>query len=143
LGLPIAAMPEHYVEKIGLLAQSLEHIHWPSVLVAGLTLATMLLWPRLKTPVPAHLPAVIVGSLVALALNDAGLGVDTIYSRFSYTAVVGSIAQGIQPILPSFEWPWFHSGADGNPLDLSWSLVRHLFPTAFAIAMLGAIESLL
>src|SRR5690606_40506579 len=55
----------------------------------------------------------------------------------------GSIGQGIPPILPGFEWPWLQSGADGKPLDMSWGLVRDLLPAAFAIAMLGAIESLL
>lgn len=143
LGLPIATMPEHYVEKIGLLAQSIGHTHWPSVIAALFTLAIMLLWPRLKTPVPAHLPAVIAGSLVALVLNDAGLGVDTIYSRFSYIAADGSTAQGIPPILPSLEWPWLQPDANGNMLAISWGLVRDLLPAAFAIAMLGAIESLL
>ena len=103
----------------------------------------VLLWPRLKTPVPAHLPAVIIGSLVALVLNDAGLGVDTIYSRFSYIAADGSTAQGIPPILPSLEWPWLQPDANGNTLVISWSLVRDLLLAAFAIAMLGAIESLL
>src|SRR5690606_7419652 len=94
LGLPIPNMPEHYLEKISLLVQSIGQIHWPSLLVALFTLGVMLLWPRLKMPLPAHLPAVIVGSLVALLLNDIGLGVDTIYSRFSYIAADGSSAQG-------------------------------------------------
>ncbi len=143
LGLPIATMPEHYWEKVGLLARSLGHIHWPSLLVALFTLAVMLLWPRLKTPIPAHLPAVIAGSLVAWGMNDAGLGVDTIHSRFSYTAADGSITQGIPPILPGFAWPWLQPGADGHSLVISWDLVRELFPAAVAIAMLGAIESLL
>jgi SulP family sulfate permease len=143
LGLPIPTMPEHYLGKVSVLVQSLGHTHWPSVLVAVFTLAIMLLWPRLKTPVPAHLPAVIVGSLVALILNDAGLGVDTIYSRFDYVAADGSIAQGIPPILPSFEWPWLQAGIDGKPLVISWSLMHDLLRAAFAIAMLGAIESLL
>ncbi len=142
-GLPIASMPEHYIEKVSLLSQSFGHTHWPSLLVAILTLAVMLLWPRLKTPVPAHLPAIVIGSLVALVLNNAGLDVDTIYSRFSYLAADGSTAQGIPPILPSFEWPWLQPDANGNALVISWSLVRELLPAAFAIAMLGAIESLL
>lgn len=143
LGLSIANMPEHYLEKVSLLAQSIGHTHWPSVLVAVSTLTVMLLWSRVKTPVPAHLPAVIVGSLVALVLSNAGLSVDTIHSRFSYTAADGSIAQGIPPILPGFEWPWLQPGVDGQPLVLSWALARDLLPAAFAIAMLGAIESLL
>lgn len=143
LGLPIASMPEEYFEKIHLLAQCLGQTHWPSLLVAGVVLAVMLLWPYLKTAVPAHLPAVIVGSLVALLLNEAGLSVDTIQSRFSYIAADGSLAQGIPSILPSLEWPWLQSGTNAQPLVISWSLIRDLLPAAFAIAMLGAIESLL
>jgi SulP family sulfate permease len=42
-----------------------------------------------------------------------------------------------------FAWPWSHPGADGQPLAMSFDLVRDLAPSAFAIAMLGAIESLL
>lgn len=143
LGLPTTVMPEHYIEKVGLLLQSLTYTHWPSLLVAGFTLAIMLVWRRLKTPLPAHLPAVIISSLVALVLNDVGLGVDTISSRFSYVAADGSTVQGIPPILPSVEWPWLQPDANGNTLALSWSLMRDLLPAAFAIAMLGAIESLL
>src|SRR5690606_811548 len=115
-----------YLDKISVLAQNLGQVHWPSLVVAGLTLAVMLLWPRLKTPVPAHLPAVIIGSLIALALAHAGFAVDTIDSRFSYTAADGSIGRGIPPIVPGFSWPWNQSGADGEPLALTWSLVRDL-----------------
>lgn len=142
-GLPIESMPEHYLGKIGLLVQSAGLIHWPSMLVAALTLAVMLLWPHFKTALPAQLPAIILGALLALALNNAGFAVDTIDTRFSYTAADGSIAQGIPPILPNFEWPWNQPGADGDTLALSWGLFRDLLPAAFAIAMLGAIESLL
>lgn len=142
-GLPIASMPEHYLEKISLLAQSAGLAQWPSVVVAVLTLAVMVLWPRLKTAIPAHLPAVALGALVALALNTSGFSVDTIDSRFSYTLADGTAGQGIPPILPSFQWPWNQPGADGARLVLSWDLLRDLLPAAFAIAMLGAIESLL
>lgn len=142
-GLPIASMPEHYLHKIGLLIQTMGLIHWPSVTVAILTFTVMLLWPRLKTAIPAHLPAVVVGALVALALNKVGFSVDTIDSRFSYTLADGSVGQGIPPILPSFQWPWNQPGTDGARLTLNWDLLRDLLPAAFAIAMLGAIESLL
>jgi SulP family sulfate permease len=143
LGLPIKAMPEHYIEKISLLAGTFGQTHWPSLVVAALTLAIMLLWPRLKSAIPPHLPAVVMGSLIALALSHAGFEVDTIDSRFSYTAADGSLAHGIPPILPSFEWPWAQAGADGNAMVFSWAMVKDLLPAAFAIAMLGAIESLL
>jgi sulfate permease, SulP family len=143
LGLPIKAMPEHFLNKLSLLAENISHTQWPSVLVAVLTLVIMLLWPRLKTPVPPHLPAVVIGSFAALTLNHAGFDVDTIYSRFSYVTADGTLAQGIPSILPSFEWPWTRAGADDHAMVFSWSVIRDLLPAAFAIAMLGAIESLL
>ncbi|WKE65875.1 C4-dicarboxylic acid transporter DauA [Gallaecimonas kandeliae] len=143
LGLKLGPMPEDYLHKLLALGQALPTVHWPSLLVALSTLAVLLLWPRLKTPVPPHLPAVLLGTLLAYGLNQAGLGVETIGSRFSYLLPDGSSGAGIPPVLPYFEWPWQQAGADGKPLVLSWQLVRDLLPAAFAIAMLGAIESLL
>lgn len=142
-GLPIAEMPEHYVEKIVVLAQHLPQLAWPSVLVASSTLAVMLLWPKLKTVIPAHLPALFVGTLLALLLTSAGFELDTIGSRFSYTAADGSSGNGIPPYLPYFDWPWLRQGPDGQMLTFSWQLAKDLLAAAFAIAMLGAIESLL
>ncbi|PSJ46171.1 C4-dicarboxylic acid transporter DauA [Zobellella endophytica] len=142
-GLGLDALPEHYLGKLAVLADSLPALHWPSLAVALLTLAIMLLWPRLKTGIPAHLPAVILASLAAGWLNQQGWAIDTISSRFSYLLPDGSHGQGIPPVLPDFIWPWLQPGPDGVPLTFSWSLLRDLLPAAFAIAMLGAIESLL
>jgi SulP family sulfate permease len=142
-GLPLQGMPEHYWDKLAQLAQSFPALDPLSTLVAVVTLAVMLAWPRLKTPVPAHLPAVIVGSILALWLNAQGAAIDTIGSRFSYILPDGSSGAGIPPFLPEFAWPWQQAGGDGMPLGLSWSMIRELLPSAFAIAMLGAIESLL
>ena len=143
LGLPITAMPEHNVGKLILLVSQAPHTHWPSLAVALVTLAVMLLWPRLKTPVPAHLLAVTAGGLTALALNHWGLPVATIATRFSYTLANGELAQGIPAVMPHWVWPWLQPGAEGAPLVLTWATVNDLLGSAFAIAMLGAIESLL
>ncbi|MDP1602234.1 MAG: C4-dicarboxylic acid transporter DauA [Legionella sp.] len=143
LGLPIAKMPEHYVEKIGVLIHAIPSTHWPSLLVALVTLGFMLWWPRLKTPVPPHLPAVLIGSFIALFLNQAGFAVDTIGSRFSYLLADGIAGHGIPPVLPHFSWPWLQASADGSPIIWHWQTLQDLLPGAFAIAMLGAIESLL
>lgn len=142
-GLSLETMPEHYWDKIAVLAQGLPTLDFMSTLVAAATLVIMLLWPRLKTPVPAHLPAVVVGSLLALWLNANGAAIETIGSRFSYLLPDGSQGAGIPPFLPEFTWPWLQANAGGEPLGLSWNMVRELLPSAFAIAMLGAIESLL
>ncbi|BCV33246.1 C4-dicarboxylic acid transporter DauA [Shewanella algae] len=142
-GLPIDSMPEQFGEKLQVLALALPQTDFPSLVVALVTLVVMLLWPKLKLPVPAHLPAIIVGSLLALLLGSLGLEVETIGSRFHYLLPDGSQGNGIPPFLPSFEWPWLQPGPDGEPLGLSWQMVKALAPAAFAIAMLGAIESLL
>uniref|UniRef100_A0A486XVD4 Sulfate permease n=1 Tax=Rheinheimera sp. BAL341 TaxID=1708203 RepID=A0A486XVD4_9GAMM len=142
-GLAIANMPEHYVDKIIVLARHLPQLSWPSLLVASSTLAVMLLWPKLKTVIPAHLPALFVGTLLALLFLSAGFELDTIGSRFSYTSADGNVGNGIPPYLPYFDWPWLRPGPDGQLLTFSWQLAKDLLAAAFAMAMLGAIESLL
>lgn len=142
LGLQLA-MPEYFVGKVAVLARSLGQTHAPSVVVAVATFGTMLAWPRLKTPLPPHLPAVLLGSGVALVLDHYGLAVETIGSRFSYLLPNGSSAAGIPPYLPAFEWPWLQPGPVSNDGPFTWHTLTQLFPTAVAIALLGAIESLL
>jgi len=143
LGLPVGDMPAHYWDKLALLAAQLPALDPMSLLVAMTTLVVMLLWPRLRTPVPPHLPAVVIGSLLALWLNSQGAAIETIGSRFSYLLPDGSVGAGIPLLLPEFTWPWQQVNAEGQPVGLSWTLVQELLPAAFAIAMLGAIESLL
>ena len=142
-GLPIALLPEHYIEKIAVLAQHLPLLQWPSLFVGTTTLAVMLLWPRLKTAIPAHLPALLAGTVLALILLSAGFELDTIGTRFQYTTHQGATASGIPPYLPYFDWPWQRPGPEGMPLQFSWQLATDLLAAAFAMAMLGAIESLL
>ncbi len=142
-GLPIETMPAHFVDKVTALWQVAPAWHWPTVAVTLATLVVMLAWPKLRTPIPPHLPAVVVGVVVSLLLANAGMEVDTIASRFSYTLPSGEAGRGIPPLLPYFVWPWQQSGPGGAEFEWSWQLLRDLLPAAFAIAMLGAIESLL
>lgn len=142
-GLAIPSMPEHYSEKVGVIAAHIGAVDIGSFSVAAFTLAFMLLWPKFKTPVPAHLPAVILASILAVLLNQSGFDIATIGSRFHYVLDDGSAGFGIPPVLPHFEWPWLRESANGEHFILSWATVVDLVPAAFAIAMLGAIESLL
>jgi SulP family sulfate permease len=103
----------------------------------------MWFWPKLQTPIPAHLPAVLLGTLVAVILAWFDLPVETIGSRFHYVSADGVQVAGIPDMLPAFLLPWQLPGADGAPLVLSSQLVKDLLAAAFAMAMLGAIESLL
>ncbi len=143
LGLSVQEMPEHYVDKVLLLASSVGDFDGASLFVALATLVIMLSWSKLKTSIPPHLAGVICASLLGVILANIGYDVDTIGSRFSYLLSDGSREMGIPPYLPDFALPWQRPGPAGQPLELTWGLFVALLPSAFAIAMLGAIESLL
>ncbi|NLJ12846.1 MAG: C4-dicarboxylic acid transporter DauA [Gammaproteobacteria bacterium] len=141
-GLTNVAPTANYIEQISALTHALPSIQLGDTLVAAITLLVLIIWPRFVPKIPGHLVALAIGSFIGLALNNADISVATIGERFSYT-VDGVAHPGIPPFLPSFMWPWEMSGPDGKPLVLSFELFRQLLAPAFAIAMLGAIESLL
>lgn len=142
-GLNLAELPEHWWQKVATLASAMPEMDPAATAVALVTLLVLVFWPRLRLPVPGHLPALLAGLFVAWLVGLQGHAVETIGSRFSYLLPDGSVGAGIPPFFPELAWPWNRPGPAGEPLELSWSLVRELLPAAFSIAMLGAIESLL
>lgn len=148
LGLSVGQLSEHFVENVGHILAALPTLNPHELSIGVFSLAVMLLWPRLHLPVPAPLVGLIVGALAAHALELAFGGdtqgplVETIASRFNWEAA-GSSGTGIPPIAPTLVAPWQLPGADGQPLTLDFELIRALMGPAIAIAMLGAIESLL
>ena len=142
-GLHVPEMPETYVGKVQALAHALPSWQWGDTLVGVATLAVLLLWPRLRLPVPGHLPAVLVGVGLAFGLHQFGVDVATIGSKFSYTLADGTQGMGIPPIAPTLVMPWALPGPDGAPVVWDLAAIERLLPAAFSMAMLGAIESLL
>ncbi|MBA1145800.1 C4-dicarboxylic acid transporter DauA [Ectothiorhodospiraceae bacterium WFHF3C12] len=143
LGLTPQGTAESYLGKVAAIWHALPAVDGGSVLVGGITLAVIVLWPRLRTPLPGHLPAVLAGVAASLVLAAWGMDVATIGSSFSYTLADGTTGQGIPPVLPELRWPWDQPGPDGAAIEWSMDTVRSLLPAAFSIAALGAIESLL
>ncbi|HEV7515694.1 MAG TPA: C4-dicarboxylic acid transporter DauA, partial [Thermoanaerobaculia bacterium] len=135
-GLTVAKLPEPYLGKVAALAMALPTLRWSDLGIGLFTLAVLLLWPRVTRKVPAPLLALGLAGMVAalLARSVPGFAVATIHSRFQ---------AGIPQLPPLPVLPWHLPGADGKPIGLSFGLLRELVPSAFAIAMLGAIESLL
>ncbi|HMC93987.1 MAG TPA: SulP family inorganic anion transporter, partial [Polyangia bacterium] len=82
--------------------------------------------------------------LLAAVLNHGwpAHGVATIASRFQAT-VGGHLVRGVPPLPPLPMLPWHAPGPSGMPLRLSLATLRELLSGAFAVAMLGGIESLL
>jgi SulP family sulfate permease len=119
LGLKTGSVPSGFLPRMGVLAENIGTLQLQAVAVAGSTLAIILLWPRLNRRIPGSILAVLGCTAASVFLH---LRVETIGSRF------GGIPQG----LPPFTMPQFHS--------------EHILPllsSAFTVALLGAIESLL
>lgn len=144
LGLDIAGADGHFTDKLLQVARALPTVKIEEVLIGGFTLLVLVLWPRLRLRMPGHLIAILAASLLAFALNALNQDpvVATISSRFHYT-LDGVTGYGLPPILPEFAWLSTLPGASGQPIGLSFDLVRQLMPAALTIATLGAIESLL
>ncbi|MFL6196969.1 MAG: C4-dicarboxylic acid transporter DauA [Thermoanaerobaculia bacterium] len=136
LGLSVAKMPEEYLDRVGALARALPTVHWPDLAIGLFTLAVLMVWPRITRKIPGPLIALGLGGILAALLSRwvPGFDVATIHSRFQ---------AGIPQLPPMPVLPWHLPGPDGQPIGLSFGLIRALAPSAFAIAMLGAIESLL
>jgi SulP family sulfate permease len=107
-------------------------------------LALLVGLPRLSRRVPAPLVALALVGVVAavMARLVPGFHVATIGSRF-HSMVNGHEVAGIPPLPPLPVVPWRMGGAGGASLHLDFATIQQLMPAAFAIAMLGAIESLL
>lgn len=148
LGLETGPLGEHFVDNVAVIATSLSTVAPLEFGVGLFALVCMLVWPRLRIPIPAPLIGLVVGAVAAFGLNrwlggsDAGPVVETIASRFAWQ-VGGATGTGIPPVPPTFMAPWLLPGPDGEPLNISFDLIRTLLGPAFAIATLGAIESLL
>ena len=140
LGLQMPHVPEHYLQKVGALVMALPTVNPGDAAIGIVTLATLVLWPRLRLRLPGHLPALLAGCAVMLVVNLLGGHVATIGSQFHYVLADGSQGNGIPQLLPQLVLPW---DLPGSEFTLSWDSLRALLPAAFSMAMLGAIESLL
>lgn len=144
LGLTVSPSAEGYVNRLTDLLRALPSIDWQESLIGVLTLGVLLVWPKFKSRIPAHLVALFAGSLTAwlLSLLSPDFSVATVGSRFQYD-IDGVTGSGIPPLLPALQWPWHLPNAEGEPIGLSFELIRTLLASAITIAVLGALESLL
>jgi SulP family sulfate permease len=132
LGLRVAHVPEHFLDKLGAFWAARGTASVADAAVAAGTLALLLLVPRMTRRIPAPLVALAAATAVVWSL---GVPVDTVGTRFHVT-IGGQQYAGIPPLPPMPRLPW-------APGVFRFELVQTLLPAAFAIAMLGAIESLL
>src|SRR6267154_1738146 len=116
-------MPADFIGKLQVFATHLQSIHWPTLALAGLSIAIILAWPKkLARWVLGSIVALIIGMVLAVLFQSTLLrDVATIGSRFG----------GISHALPSLRMPEF-----------DWHNLQNLIRPATTIALLAAIESL-
>lgn len=113
---------EYFHQKLWHLLQVLPQWHLHTTALALLSLLLVIFSSRL--PRMRHVPGPLLALVVATALQSI--------FHFEGVATIGSTFGEIPRSLPQFQWP-----------DVSLGRVVGLIGPAFAIAMLGAIESLL
>jgi SulP family sulfate permease len=137
LGLQTGPLPEHFFAKLGAFWHARATAHAGELAIAVVTFALLRLLPKVTRKIPAPLIAIagVTGAVALLGRLVPGFNVATIGTRF-HSTVNGVDVAGIPSVFPHPALPW-------GTTPLSYDLLRELFPAAFAIAMLGAIESLL
>lgn len=122
-GLEIVKVPGDFIGKWGVYFQNFDHINWWSLGLSIVSIALIFLWPRVSKKIPGSLIAIVLITVVVYVLREVmGItNIETIGDRFTINATLP------QPVAP----------------EITMDLIKTLFPAAFTIAMLGAIESLL
>jgi SulP family sulfate permease len=119
LGLRVVETPSEFFARMAVIAASLDTVEALTVGLAIASLALVLLVPRWVPRLPGSIVALIAGTAAVAVFQ---LPVETIGSRF------GGIPSG----LPSVDVPQFRA-----------DLILPLLPSAFTVAILAAVESLL
>ncbi len=134
-GLSLAQTPDHFFDRVAAMFAARATLDPCELSVGVATLALLLLLPRLTKRLPAPVIALPLAALLAVAAHVLwpSFSPSTIATRF-HSSLGGVIVAGIPRALPVPVLPWS---------SLDFASLRALLPAAFAIAMLGAIESLL
>ncbi len=123
-GLGLKNLPGDFISKWGVYFQNFDRTSLPTLIVALVSLAIIILTPRISKRLPGALMAIIIVTITVAILKTIfpDIAVDTIGDRF------GSMSAELPEI---------------TGFSLSMNTINQLLPSAFTIAVLGAIESLL
>lgn len=129
---------EGTIEYIAAVWDARHAINYWDVGIAVATVLMLVYLPRLLKRVPAPLVALAIAALGVVLLDHLvpSFHATTIASKFHYT-IDGVQHPGIPPLPPLPIVPWEAAGG------IDFRMIRELLPSALAIAMLGAIESLM
>lgn len=112
-------VPSEFLERMHYIALHITATDFLTVLLAIVSLFTIIFWPRVTRRIPGSIIA-LLGATACVGIF--GIPVETIGSKFG----------GIPTGLPQLQVPEFHA-----------SLIMPLLPAALTVALLAALESLL
>ncbi len=143
-GLTLTHEPEHFFGRLAAMFEARGSATLSEPLIGLFTLGLLVGLPRVTRRIPAPLLALPLAAVVAFALHHliADFEVATIGTRFR-TTVNGAVVHGIPQLPPLPLLPWEADGPLGQPFAPTFDDFRSLLSGALAVAMLGAIESLL
>lgn len=124
LGMGLRDLPGDFISKWGVYIRNFDRIDLPTLAVALVSLAIIIVTPKISKRLPGALLAIILvtAGVFVLKTFDPSLAVTTIGDRFG----------GMSTDLPEV-----------HGFALTMENINLLLPSAFTIAVLGAIESLL
>ncbi|MDR1518397.1 MAG: sulfate permease [Dysgonamonadaceae bacterium] len=122
-GLTTPKLPSDFFSKWGVYLQCFDTLNWIVLAIGVLSVAIIFLTPKISKKIPGSLIAIVLMTVVAYLLKE--------YTNFTNIETIGDRFV-INSQLPEME-----------PVGINLETIRLLFPEAFTIAMLGAIESLL
>lgn len=130
LGLDIDNLPANFVDKWIVYFKNISETNLVTLLLGVLSILIIVLVPKISKKIPGSLVAIVVMTVAVWLLNSSG--------TFGHIKTIGDIYQ-LPSGIPSPKMPTLTLAEGTTIIDL----MVQLFPAAFTIAMLGAIESLL
>ena len=129
-GLDIDNLPANFVDKWIVYFKNISETNLVTLLLGVLSILIIVLVPKISKKIPGSLVAIVVVTVAVWLLNSSG--------TFGHIKTIGDIYQ-LPSGIPSPKMPTLTLAEGTTIIDL----MVQLFPAAFTIAMLGAIESLL
>ncbi len=129
-GLGIKNVPADFIHKWICYFQNFDHVNFWALAVGAMSLLVIIFTPKISKKVPGSLVAIVLMTLVVYLLKRFA-GVTCIQTIGDLYDLPSGVPMPHVPVMDLAEGETY------------LGLVRRLFPAAFTIAMLGAIESLL
>lgn len=119
LGLDMGAVPSEFIDKCKEYGKHISTLDRDTVIIGVISLAILIVMPKISKVVPGSLIAIIVATLIV---------------KFTplETATIGSVFGELSSKIPTPKIP-----------DVNFAMIKELLPSAFTIAILAGIESLL